>query len=267
MIEHAVDCLRGCPTPELFAAVGHRADVVKAGLAGMGIKPLEYPKTLGLGFRAATCLEMLRKWEGPTVISYCDMPLISSQMVRELTRLVEGPKDKKVFGLLVTGSQSGLSGYVERDKTTGDIVRIIQSRMVLADEREYRERDVGVYVCFNTPELRECVGEITNNNPRREFVFADVVEVLASRGWKIIALTEDPQRAKGINTASDLLEVSATLSTNAPHSEPSQAQIITFLQRSYELACPDYDAGTLRSTFKSHLGPLFFYHWWEALWS
>ena len=107
---------------EIFAAVGFRESIVRRAI-GSKAKYLAYEKTLGLGFRVATCLETIAEHEGVVLIAYTDMPLVSSSTIAQLVNCV---KDRRTFALVQSHTDE-LSGHII--EANGRIERIIQQRL------------------------------------------------------------------------------------------------------------------------------------------
>jgi len=245
----------------VYAAVGHRASLIRDAL-GDRVRCLEYGQTLGLGFRVATCLEYSSRAgsdQDLIVLTYTDMPLVSSLAVKQLIRQVA--KNNRAFGLLSSCADT-LSGHISRQGDT--IERIIQQRLHPNQCDPAMERDVGVYVFHNTPEFRQALGTTRNNNVRKEFIFADVVEVLANDAWQIISTKVEPDLAQGVNTAADLLY----LASRAYQHGATMSQIRYALEHNYGLQIPgEMDLSMFVDRVKAHYGPFYFFPWWERTWS
>ncbi|MGH7930770.1 MAG: TIR domain-containing protein, partial [Candidatus Binatia bacterium] len=176
---------------DIFAAVGFRENLVKRAIGGR-VRYLTYRKTLGLGFRLATALEELAEHDGLVLVAYSDMPEISISTFDRLVGIID---DRRTFGLVE--SQSDLSGHIVRH--AGEIKKIVQSRLRHAPGPESM-RDVGVYAFYNTQEFRSLLLTLKNDNVRSEYIFPDIVEILARNGWKIRSVRARPELAHGINT-------------------------------------------------------------------
>jgi CTP:molybdopterin cytidylyltransferase MocA len=246
----------------IFAAVGFRSSLIQRAL-GDQVRYLEFEKTLGLGFRVAACLEMLRDHPGLVILAYTDMPLIDPLSVRRLIESVT--RHPRAFGLLTSGNES-LSGHVERGEDD-KIIRIIQRRLEPNRARPYgQERDVGVYAFHNTSEFRDALMEVSNDNVRGEYMFADVVEVLSRRHWDIVDVEEDDTRAFGINTSRDLLYLAAQMN-DADKFTIDLASARMALDGHYHLKVRDELGGhALYDSVGNHRGPFYFFDWWDREW-
>jgi bifunctional N-acetylglucosamine-1-phosphate-uridyltransferase/glucosamine-1-phosphate-acetyltransferase GlmU-like protein len=242
-----------------YAAVGFRSGLVRHALEGQ-VRFVEYERTLGLAFRVAVCLELLENWEGLVILTYTDMPLVSADTGKKLVEQVNRG-GKETFGLM-TSQAHHVSGHVVREN--GRIKRVIQARLNPEQCTPGMERDVGVYVFHNTPEFRAALGTVRNNNLRGEFILADVVEVLANKGWKIVGQEEQyPDCAQTINRSRDLLY----LASGAYRPNVSKGAIREVVEDQYKVKLPEgWDVQTFRATIQAHVGPLYCFSWWDKFW-
>ncbi len=244
-----------------FAAIGFRSDLIRAALSNR-VSFLEYGETLGLAFRVATCLETLACSgydNKPVILTYTDMPLVLPTHIRHLINQVNEPRK---FGLLVSYNYA-LSGHIERNEH-GNISRIIQQRLNPEKCMPNMERDAGVYVFYNSPEFREALQAVKNDNPRKEYIFADIVEILIKTGWQIETRKEDFASCLSVNTAADLLN----LASKAYDNSVPVTSIRNAIWQYYGLTIPEnVDNATLRLKVKYHVGPFYFFDWWDRVWS
>jgi CTP:molybdopterin cytidylyltransferase MocA len=245
-----------------YAAVGFRSELVRMAL-GNKVEYLEYPETKhGLGFRVATCLESLARMGADkrlVVLTYTDMPLVSPAKIREL---MDAVTRENQFGLL-TSHNNQLSGHVVKNNKAA-ITGVIQQRLHPTQCLPNLIRDVGLYAFHNTPEFRAALGDVKNDNVRKEFIFADVVAILAKNRWEIVSKEEQHALCQSINTAANLLN----LASEAYDSHATMAKVRNAIGRYYGLSIPqDMDFATLRAKVRCHQGPFYFFDWWERIWS
>jgi bifunctional UDP-N-acetylglucosamine pyrophosphorylase/glucosamine-1-phosphate N-acetyltransferase len=244
---------------DIFLGVGFRDDLIRKAL-GNRVRYLRYEKTLGPGFRVAAALEMLAGHEGRVVVIYADVPGISPATIDALLSAVS---TERTFGLVE--SYSDVSGYIL--KRDGRIVEIVQSRLRPPPAGTYT-RDAGAYAFRNTEEFRGILGSVRNNNVRGEFMFADVVAGLARRGWDIRAVSERPSLARGINTPAELLALACGVADTSPATRTELSQMHATLADDYLLRTVSFESfEALNAAIGAHVGPLYFFRWWDALWS
>jgi CTP:molybdopterin cytidylyltransferase MocA len=245
---------------EIFAAVGFRSALVRRAFGGR-VRYLEFAKTLGLAFRVATCLELLSRHVRPVILAYTDMPLVSYKAVQ---RLLEKVKTPRTFGLLTSHAEH-LSGHIIEQN--GKIVGVVQKRLYPDRAAPRMGKDVGVYVFYNTPEFREAVLRIKNDNIRGEYIFADVVQILAEEGWAIVSSDEQPDHAQGINTAGELLSV-ACAAYRTGVGEADLGEMYSTLSTDYRLVqLRPRDIYSFREALLTYASPLHYFQWWDEHWA
>lgn len=266
MSEKIESGLRG-ETSKIFTAIGFRSDLIRR-VFGTKYNYLEYDKTLGVGFRVATCLHDLQNHSGLVVLSYVDTPLISDVSIAALVNKVQAPKNgenpKKVFGILTAPASTLVAGQITKDDQ-GKIVRISQERTDPIAKTNL-ERDAGLYVFHNTEEFRDVLLELENNNVRGEFIFADILSILRKKGWTLVDELIESKAALGINTSSELLCAASGIVDDDPIDVGSVCGILNDVY-GFKLDPSAIDGNALRSKLKSHIGPLYFFDWWDKEWS
>lgn len=249
----------------LFTAVGYRQGLLRRAF-GDAVKYLDYDKTLGVGFRVATCLHDLRHYQGPVVLAYVDTPLLPVAPIRSLLQdVMNADKPQQTFGLLVAAGSSHASGHVVRG-SDGCIIGIQQERTQRQAIRTSQDRDAGLYVFYNTKSFRDLLLDTMNDNVRGEYVFADVVAHLVQSSWSIVERKVRPEEAIGINTASELMTAVTGL-----HREASvgAAGIRDIIHKEFGIDLdPSLDNATdLKALIRNHYGPLYFFPGWEREWT
>jgi hypothetical protein len=157
-----------------------------------------------------------------------------------------------------------LSGHIV--DSAGKISAIVQQRLNPERAQPWMARDVGVYAFYNTPEFRDALRTIRNDNVRREYIFADVVQVLSDRGWDIVSVDEDPYNAYGVNTSSDLLGLACGVHRTSLGAAELREMVRTLSvnYRIPEVKAPDVQS--FRELLRIHTGPLHFLQWWNSQW-
>jgi CTP:molybdopterin cytidylyltransferase MocA len=249
----------------ICAAVGFRSRLVQRALGetsgNQRLTYLTYPRTLGLAFRVATALEALARAGGDgqwVLLTYTDMPALSTASIR---RLVDNTRRRDgAFGMLVSVG-TDLSGHVE--ERDGRAVRIIQQRLRPELCSPAMKRDVGLYVFRNDEWMRSAVLSIRNDNVRGEFIFADVLSVLAAQGQEIVLEREEADASQSVNTVQEWLQATA-----APFLQRGNtAGFRHHMAETLGLAIPrSLHLDIFHATAAAHTGPLYFFPWWERMW-
>ncbi|HEY3868385.1 MAG TPA: NTP transferase domain-containing protein [Actinocrinis sp.] len=158
----------------------------------------------GTGHSAAFALSALRGHRSPVLLSYSDLPnLTAAAFGRALAAVQEGA----VFALSTFETQDGDdSGRVSRDEN-GRALAVGQPRLGAALTAE---GDGGLYAMRPEPTLA-ALGDLRNDNPRREFVLSDVFGSLGDAGLDVVTVAGPRKEFVSVNTPSQLSRVRITV--------------------------------------------------------
>lgn len=155
-------------------------------------------KAEGTAHSAFFALSALHEKSWPVVMSFSDQPFLvpdSFGRLLDATRTVAGDMVMAIFS--PAGSETG---RVIRD-SMGAVERVAQPRLVNADSLE---GDGGLYAMRYGPVLR-ALGNLRNDNLRREFNLPDVVEELSRTGGRVATVTAPAAEFQSVNTPRDLV--------------------------------------------------------------
>ncbi len=201
MAARVADAMRGAGITRIVAVIGHRADDVRTAV-GEGLDYVVQDEQLGTGHAAKCAQVALADYEGPVIIAYADIPLLTENDVARLvdhhllsgtdaTLLTAEPVDAGTLGRIVRGPDSSVQG-------------IIEARDASDEQLTIREINVGVY-CFEAPLVFELLGELKNENAQTQYYLTDVIGLLVSRGRRVEAIRlEVAHNGMGVNTMEDL---------------------------------------------------------------
>ncbi|HEX3328074.1 MAG TPA: bifunctional UDP-N-acetylglucosamine diphosphorylase/glucosamine-1-phosphate N-acetyltransferase GlmU, partial [Actinomycetota bacterium] len=145
---------------------------------------------------------------GDVLILYGDTPALRTETLAEL---VEVHKTRGAEASLLTATLDPPmgEGRIVRD-THGDVDRIVEERDATDVELAIHEINAGVYV-IREPTLRRLVESIRADNAQGELYLTDVIGLIRSEGGLVVALSADAEEIAGVNSRSELAQVSATL--------------------------------------------------------
>jgi bifunctional UDP-N-acetylglucosamine pyrophosphorylase/glucosamine-1-phosphate N-acetyltransferase len=209
LVEHVVKAALGLTTPDrVVVVVGHQADKVTAELEPLGVRFAEQAEQKGTGHALLMCRDSVPR-DGMLLVGYGDTPLLSSET---LARLVEVQAGSGKAATLITTRLDDPSGYgrVLLDDE-GDVRAIVEQKAATPGQLTVRLINSGIY-CFRSDLLWKYIGEITPDNPAREFYLTDMAEILTRAGYKVGNLEiDDPSELLGINTRIELAAVDRIL--------------------------------------------------------
>lgn len=201
MAARVIDSLRGAGIHRIIAVVGHRAAEVSAAI-GDHVEYVFQEEQFGTG-HAARCAEpCLLGYEGPIVISYADIPLLSHT---DFTDLISHHLRTGAVATILTArfDNPGTLGRIIRGPD-GGARAIVEARDATPDQLRIREINVGVY-CFTAPLVFEVLAEASNDNVQGQYYLTDAIGMLACRGERVEALSLKSAHAGiGVDTIEDL---------------------------------------------------------------
>lgn len=204
------DAMRGAGVSRIIAVVGHRATDVQAAI-GPGIECVVQNQQLGTGDAAKCARIALADYEGPVIVAYADIPLLTEE---DISHLVERHllSDADATMLTAVLAQPGNLGRIMRG-ADGGVQGIVEARDATEKQLRIREINVGVY-CFEAPLLFELLGELRNDNAQSQYYLTDVIGLLVGRGGRVEAISlESAHNGMGVDTMEDLAraqEISAS---------------------------------------------------------
>ena len=175
----------------------YRADIQRGYLSRSGTV-LVQREALGTAHSAMAALAALPRQRAPVVVSYSDTPFLTpAAFARARTQLEFADA---AFVLSTFWPADRETGRVLHDQA-GDVVSVEQPR--LADARG-EEGDGGVYA-VRRDVVFEALGNVVNDNVRREYNFPDVVAELIAEGARVRSIAGPPEDFQSVNTPSDLI--------------------------------------------------------------
>jgi bifunctional UDP-N-acetylglucosamine pyrophosphorylase / glucosamine-1-phosphate N-acetyltransferase len=145
---------------------------------------------------------------GTVIMLSGDVPLLSTETLR---RLIAVHVEKGAAATLVTTILERPFGYGRIVREGGRVQRIVEERDASPEERAVREINAGVYA-FDLGPLFDALKSIAPENAQGEYYLTDLVTVYRRRGLEVeTLLVEDSRELQGINSRTELAEVSAVM--------------------------------------------------------
>lgn len=208
LIEYVLHNASFIEKKDTFIVVGYQGDKVIQHLS----KEYNYVfqrEQLGTGHAVLVTEKDFENYSGNVLVLYGDMPLVSSDTLKEFIIYHENHKSKCT---IMTGifETSPAYGRIIRDENH-NLKDIIEERDCTEKEKDIKELNVGLYI-FNSKILFEALKEIKNNNSQREYYLTDVPKIILSKGEKVhIYINNKVQELLGVNTLEDLKECESKL--------------------------------------------------------
>lgn len=152
--------------------------------------------------RPAAAQIALADYEGPVIVAYADIPLLTKD---DISRLIE-------HHLLSRSAVTMLTAVLSKPGTLGRIIRvadgtvqgIVEARDADEEQLNIGEINVGVY-CFQAPLIFEVLSELKRENAQAQYYLTDAIGILAERERRVDAVAlQSPHNGMGVDTVEDL---------------------------------------------------------------
>ncbi|MDO5492821.1 MAG: bifunctional UDP-N-acetylglucosamine diphosphorylase/glucosamine-1-phosphate N-acetyltransferase GlmU [Nesterenkonia sp.] len=216
MIGHALAAAKGLAPDHLVAVVRHQRDKVAEHIVSLDDEVLlaDQDEVPGTG-RAVECgLEALAAAgdapeSGTVVVTYGDVPLLTTEMLDELVRRHE-TEANAVTVLTTVLDDAAAYGRVLRAED-GSVTGIVEFKDATAEQRGIREINSGIYA-FDAGVLTRALAQVTTDNAQGEKYLTDVLSLARAEGGRVAAVvTEDRWQVEGANDRVQMQALGAEL--------------------------------------------------------
>jgi len=202
LIRYVLDNLSFLNPSDICIVVGFQGEKVRAAL-GPGYTYVEQKEQLGTGHAVLTAEEAFKGYDGDVMVFYGDMPLITSDTIRNMIRLHQ---QEKAAATLLTANvfqNPPAYGRIVRDRE-GQLVDIVELKDCTPQQAAIPELNVGTYV-FQSGKLFDALHQVGNQNAQGEYLLTDVPIILLGKGERVVTYTTDRlEEIYGVNTPEEL---------------------------------------------------------------
>ena len=214
MVQWIVDATIKAGCNRVVVVIGSHADEMRALIDGAyansatKVECVEQTERLGTGHAVKVALEACGITQGPVVVLNGDLPLITADTVAKFAQTVATgelactvmtmtPPDPFGYGRIKLGADGQIERIIEQKDCTPE-----QAATLL-------ECNAGCYA-FDGAQLKQHIGEITNDNAQSEYYLPDMLETLKSAGQAVtIFHCDDYRDGLGVNSRAQLAELTA----------------------------------------------------------
>lgn len=163
---------------------------------------------LGTGHALKCADEFYMDYDGPVLVTFADMPLLTSKTYRkvlsEYNKHLRNNDPAACVMLSVILNDADLPyGRIIRDEK-GDYAKIVEERDCDDEQKKIREVFFGVML-FNGVKLHKAVKKLKNRNAQNEYYITDLPTILQEEGEKVVVcVIHDQDEVYGVNTLPDL---------------------------------------------------------------
>ena len=210
MIEHVLRASDALAPATTTVVVGHQANIVRQQLLE-GRRDaqcvLQSPQ-LGTAHALQQAEGVLAGRTGTVVLLSGDVPLLTGVTLRAL---VETHVNAGAAATVVTAVVERPYGYGRIIRSRGRIARIVEERDASPAQRLVHEINSGIYA-FDAAPLFEALRGVAAGNAQGEYYLTDVIAIYRRRKLPVETLSvSDPREVRGVNSRSELAEVSAIM--------------------------------------------------------
>jgi bifunctional UDP-N-acetylglucosamine pyrophosphorylase/glucosamine-1-phosphate N-acetyltransferase len=239
MVEHVLDAAAAVAPATVTVVVGHSGHLVRERLAGrpnLGFAVQE--PQLGTAHALQQVEPLLAGKSGTLILLSGDVPLLTG---KTLEKLLHAHASAGAAATVLTALVERPYGYGRIVRVDGQIARIVEERDASPAERQVREINSGIYA-FDLAPLFDALRGIASQNSQGEFYLTDLVGIYRRRKLPVETLVVDhPEEIRGINSRTELAEVSAHVKQNK--NEELMAAGVTIVDPATTYIDPRVDIG------------------------
>jgi bifunctional UDP-N-acetylglucosamine pyrophosphorylase/glucosamine-1-phosphate N-acetyltransferase len=219
--------------------IGHGAEAVRLHLKGRtDIQFALQEPQLGTAHALLQTAPLLAGKTGTLVLLSGDVPLLRASTLRTLVTHHCG---SKAAATVVTATLERPFGYGRIVRVDGEVARIVEERDASPAERQIREINSGIYA-FDMAPLFEALSGIASQNAQGEYYLTDLVAIYRRRRMPVKSvLVDDAQEVRGINSRTELAEVSRLV--RQQKNEELMASGVTLIDPAATYIEPDVEVG------------------------
>ena len=239
LIEHVLRTAASVTPETNTVIVGHQAETVRARLAAhSSLQFVVQEPQRGTAHALQQAEPALAGRAGTLVLLSGDVPLLKPTT---LQRLLDTHHGASAAATVVTAMVERPYGYGRIVRTRGRITRIVEERDASSAQRKIREINSGIYA-FDLAPLFDALRGIAARNAQGEYYLTDLIAIYRRRKLPVETLTVDnPHEIRGINSRSELAEVSALVRQNK--NEELMAAGVTIVDPATTYIDPDVEIG------------------------
>ncbi len=207
MIWHALQAVDQVTKERPVVVVGHEADRVR-GAVEHDAHFVMQAQRLGTGHALQQTETLLRDNTDLIIVTYADMPLISSATLQGLIAAHQDHDGPVSVLTLIANDPRGFGRILRA--VDGSVVAIVEEAQATPEQKTIRELNTGV-MCFSADWLWDALSRV-ELSPKGEYYLTDLVAIAVSEGKNVAAIQVDnPAEMIGVNTRVHLAEATAQM--------------------------------------------------------
>jgi len=195
---------------DIFVIIGHEADRVREAVGATGVNFVLQAEQRGTGHALMVAREALAPYDQVIVLSG-DAPLFTADTVQKLSAF---HRAQKAAMTLLTADLANPFGYgrvLRKTAKSPEVKAIVEEKAANAAQKKIHEINSGFYT-FSVSALYQHIGELSTENPHREYYLTDMAGILYRARKKVVAIkTADAAEVLGSNTRAEIVDLDARL--------------------------------------------------------
>jgi bifunctional UDP-N-acetylglucosamine pyrophosphorylase / glucosamine-1-phosphate N-acetyltransferase len=194
------------PAQDVFAVIGHEADLVRKAVANTGINFILQKEQRGTGHALMVAREALASYDEVIVLSG-DAPLITSQTIQKLCDFHTSSHPAMTILTAQLHDPTGYGRVIRKNQKQPDVKAIVEEKSATAAQRKIREINSGFYG-FDARLLFEYIDQLRNDNVHGEYYLTDMAGILVKAKKRVMAVAAtDPHEILGSNTRAEMVDI------------------------------------------------------------
>ncbi len=172
MLWYTLQSLRAAGVDDILVVTN---DELESRIHEFAVRSIVQSDQLGTGHAVKIALDAIeREDDGRIIIAYGDMPLVTSEIFREILGSLDEDGKTPVM-TLVTVKMPLPSNFGRIVRDDDSVARIVEARDASADELGIDEMNAGIYA-FDESALRDAIAHVKNDNAQKEYYLTGTVE-------------------------------------------------------------------------------------------
>ncbi|MBI3998974.1 MAG: NTP transferase domain-containing protein [Candidatus Omnitrophica bacterium] len=199
LVEHVIEAVRGVGVQSIGVIIGTQSEALRSFLTG--VKIVLQKNRLGTGHAVMQAERQFGNWRGDLLVLPGDAPCVRKETLQELVQMHQNSSAR---ASILTAEFDPPTGYGRILRRGHEVAGIREELDLAHSERPIREINSGIYV-FDAPTLFKRLGDIKQNQTKKEYYLTDVIEVLVRNGESVRGhKIDDSKEIVGVNTRREL---------------------------------------------------------------
>jgi len=191
---------------KIIVVVGFKGEMVEKAVKGYPVEIVWQKEQLGTGHAVQMTTDIMKDFDGTTLVALGDVPYLSSESINSLFDLHAKSSSSATCLSAIFENPKGY-GRIIRDGESNILKEIVEHKDASEEFLKIKEINSGTF-CFNNKELFSTLEEVKNNNSQGEYYLTDTIKIMHDKGLTVtVAVAKNPDEVLGINSAEQLKEL------------------------------------------------------------